>query len=244
MLQIKDIYSLPARKLSLSDYVLREDWFPELSCTSPYLDTAVVDAMEAEGRLQVRELINDNIGDGYRMAQMSTVWFDGEPVFIVQNAGRSGRDHFKRWVTNSEKYVALVAYLLSKAMAQQVSSDLVSPEEWVYEEEVFQFYGRDFAQDFGYQTEPKAAGYCFLGEASLVPGYEPSWALVMLSKDVHQAHPYIRRGDYVMQLRRELSQEELDSNPLLTSSLEGTEYNRYVWYAPATRPDNESVLSI
>lgn len=245
MLQLKDIYCLPANTLNLSDWVLREDWFPELSNVLPSLGSAEFDEMENENRLHVRQLINNSTDGGYRVALMHTVWFDDQPVFIVQNEGRSGRDHVKRWVTNNEKYGALLAYIISKAAVPSGNYDLISPDAWVYEEDVFHLYGQDFAEQFGYKTEPKTPGYMLLNDPErIVPGADPSKVLAGVSKDVPQAHPYIRRGGFVMRLERDISKEELDSNPLLMGSLEGTEYNRYVWYVPAPRPENEPVISV
>jgi len=89
MLEIKELYNLPYKALSLTDWVLRDDWFPELSASLTCFNSEVLEVLQAEARLQVRELVNV-YGDGYRVTEMHTLWFDGEPVFIVQNAGRGG----------------------------------------------------------------------------------------------------------------------------------------------------------
>lgn len=244
MLEIKELYNLPYKALSLTDWVLRDDWFPELSASLTCFNSEVLEVLQAEARLQVRELVNV-YGDGYRVTEMHTLWFDGEPVFIVQNAGRGGSDHRKRWVTDSARYWALLAYLFSKCCTSDEAFDSVDPSTQVYEEEVFCFYGQDFSAQFGYAVEPRAPGYCLMGHAtSLVPGAGTDWVLAMLDKAVAQPHPYIRRGACVLQLSRALTQAELDSNPRLTQSLEGTSFDRYVWYVPASRPDNETVLSV
>lgn len=244
MLQIKELYDLPYNALDLNNWVLRDDWFPEINTVTSLLGGSALEKLQAEGRLQVRELVNV-YGDGHRITEMCTVWFDGEPVFIAQNAGRSGRDHRKRWLTNTPRYWALLGYLFSMSDCEDEALETIDPSTLVYEEDVFNFYGQDFSAQFGYKTEPRTPGYCLLPHAEgIVPGSTPGWVLVMLGKSVAQAAPFIRRGGCVMQLLRPLSQAELDSNPRMTQALEGTEFDRYVWYVSAARPDNTVVLSV
>lgn len=244
MLELKEIYNLPYKALALTDWVLRDGWFPEIDSVSSLLGGEDLEALQSEGRLQVRELVNV-YGDGYRVTEMNTVWFDDAPVFITQNAGRGGVDHRKRWVTDTARYWALLAYLLSKSNGEDTDCDHVAPSTLVYEEEVFCFYGQDFSAQFGYKTEPRTPGYCLMGHApSLVPGSDPRWVLAMLEKQVEQPQPFVRRGACVMQLLRGLTQAELDSNPRLSEGLQDSKFDRYVWYVPVERPVNEPVLSV
>jgi hypothetical protein len=246
MLKIKEIYTLPfTPPRALTDWVLGDDWFPEIGGCGRILTSPTLTALQAEGRLTVREVVNDYI-DGYRVRMMMTLWLDGEPVCIIQAAGRDGRDHLVRWVTDAPRYWQLLAYLLSKVEIEDDSQGrFVDPDTEVYEETVFSFYGKNDAERFGYATEEKVPGYCILPHAdSIVRGVRLDQALVMLSKLVPEPAQYIRSGDYVMELERPLSRAELDSNPRLEASLEGTSNDRYVWYKAAKRPKDQPVLSV
>ncbi len=61
-------------------------------------------------RVEVRCLHYEDF-DGRRTWSLSTVWFDGNPIMITQNAGREGRDHRERFITDAVGYVNMIAYI-------------------------------------------------------------------------------------------------------------------------------------
>lgn len=245
MLKLKELYELPFQPANLFDWVLRDDWFPEIDSLTSRLSRDVLEALTQEGRLEVRNLVHDYI-DGSRFRSMVTVWFDGQPVFIVQNAGRGGDDWRNRWVTDAPRYWALVSYLLSMFAKLEQSDDFVDPDAEVYEEEVFLLYGEDVAERFGYQSEPRAKGYLLLHDGkNIVPGAPAGLHLVMLCNSVTEPAPFIRREACVMELRCALSAAELASNERLEAAAQEEGGARYFWYKPVKRPeDSVKVLSV
>lgn len=43
--------------------------------------------------------------------QLATVWFDGNPVMICQNAGRKGGDYTARFITDRDKFFEMCKYI-------------------------------------------------------------------------------------------------------------------------------------
>lgn len=147
-MKLKTVYTLPATHVALTDWVLRDDWFLEIPDVNNRISD-VLEELEKEGRLKVKCLVDVYI-DYRRYAAMHTVWFDELPVFVVQNAGREGNDHFNRWVTDLPRYVQLLNYLQSKIPLEGYS-EAVDPEKEVFPEEIFYFYGTDFSGQLGYK---------------------------------------------------------------------------------------------
>lgn len=63
-------------------------------------------------RLEIRYYKDHNY-DGRRIWRLASVWLDGKPFMIIQNAGREGDDHFARFVTDTERYMEAVVYIKS-----------------------------------------------------------------------------------------------------------------------------------
>jgi hypothetical protein len=51
--------------------------------------------------------------DFRRFWRLASIWMDGEPVMIIQNAGREGDDHATRFITDLGKYREMVRLLRS-----------------------------------------------------------------------------------------------------------------------------------
>lgn len=51
--------------------------------------------------------------DYRRFHRLASVWYKGKPVMVIQNAGREGDDHKKRWVTDEATYLEMIGYILS-----------------------------------------------------------------------------------------------------------------------------------
>ena len=61
-------------------------------------------------RVDIEFLKNWNF-DFRRVWILATVWFDGKPVMIIQNAGREGDDHSRRFITDSETFFQMISYI-------------------------------------------------------------------------------------------------------------------------------------
>lgn len=65
-----------------------------------------VEGLSSE-RIETRFIVDHNI-DGRRIWRLATVWLDGEPVMVIQNAGREGRDFCARFITDEERFVEMI----------------------------------------------------------------------------------------------------------------------------------------
>jgi hypothetical protein len=90
---------------------------------------------EQNQRVEVR-LYEDYSFDGRRIWVLGSVWFDDQPVLIFQNAGREGRDHSARYITDPTRYWAMLGYLQSLVIS---TSDTLDPDVNCYE--LTDFYG-------------------------------------------------------------------------------------------------------
>ena len=64
---------------------------------------------ETDERIEVREYKHVDF-DGTRNWWLGSVWFDGRPVLIFQEAGRSRSDHYEKWIVDPDAYWDLVKY--------------------------------------------------------------------------------------------------------------------------------------
>jgi hypothetical protein len=61
-------------------------------------------------KLEIK-VLKDFDFDGRRFWRLATVWYEEKPVMIIQNAGREGDDHIRRYITDLERFEALCYYL-------------------------------------------------------------------------------------------------------------------------------------
>lgn len=64
-------------------------------------------------RVEIR-VLRDFRFDFRRIWRLATVWFDGAPVMVIQNAGREGDDHCARFITDAAAFKALCAHLVAE----------------------------------------------------------------------------------------------------------------------------------
>jgi hypothetical protein len=69
-------------------------------------------------RVELRFYEDHNV-DHRRNWVLASVWLDGRPFMIVQNAGREGDDHAKRFITDAATYVEAARYLKSLCLPQE-----------------------------------------------------------------------------------------------------------------------------
>lgn len=82
-------------------------------------------------RVQVKVIKNHSF-DGERIWKLQTVWFDDKPFMITQNAGRSGRDHDNRFITNAEVFKEAVYYIRSLFPELEMTENAIDPNEDIY----------------------------------------------------------------------------------------------------------------
>jgi hypothetical protein len=73
-------------------------------------------------RVEIRH-IKEFWFDHRRFWRLSTVWFDGLPVMIIQNAGREGDDFSESFITDKERYLKMVTYIMSLMTAEDKAEE-------------------------------------------------------------------------------------------------------------------------
>ena len=63
-------------------------------------------------KIEVRVIKHFNF-DGRRFWRLATVWFEGLPIMVIQNAGREGDDHRERFITDPEAFKRMLSYIKS-----------------------------------------------------------------------------------------------------------------------------------
>lgn len=71
-------------------------------------------------RVVIKTHVDHNF-DGRRFWRMQSVWLDGQPVMITQNAGREGDDYSERFILNYAAFVNMIAYLFTLRHEENVT---------------------------------------------------------------------------------------------------------------------------
>ena len=87
--------------------------------------------------------------DHRRIWVLAGVFLDGRPVMVIQEAGRDGDDHVKRYVTDWDHYKRLVSYLWSRVPepTSSNSDELIGMDDDV--RGLTEFYGGVLGDTFG-----------------------------------------------------------------------------------------------
>ncbi len=120
-----DIYAMPHEKSAQDPWGLYGCYFNHMDGEVEEHDMSQLP--HELPRVEVREIKYFDF-DGRRFWRLATVWFDGSPVMITQNAGREGDDWRKRFITDPEAFSAMGAYLRS-LVKKQPPKDVVSPDQ-------------------------------------------------------------------------------------------------------------------
>lgn len=244
MLKLKDVYELPSTQVPLTDYVITEKWIPEVATYSEDFEHSMLVLVEKEGLLQVKQLVYKQ-AEGDRFAALYTIWYLNLPVALVQTAGRGGRDHFNRWITNPDLFRSMCQYLRSKMQKAEDLDDVHDPEMLVYPEEVFHFYGNYFGDELGYPAEEKTKGFRLMtGSWRIIPGSVPEYVLVTAEAKFEPMPEFIRRNECVFQKVGRVSDGELAPNPRVAEVSNENGHSQIYWYKPVSRPDNVKILSV
>jgi hypothetical protein len=73
------------------------------------IDLGTHETLNAE-MVEIR-MLKDFCYDGRRIWRLATVWFDKKPIMVIQNAGREGDDHAKRFITDVGNFKKMVSYI-------------------------------------------------------------------------------------------------------------------------------------
>lgn len=103
MLTPKDLYALKPVE-TLDAWALRGCYYNHIPEAGDFAQLA------DRPRVQVRVVGYVNI-NGRRYWRLATVWFDDKPVMVIQNGGREGDDHSKRFVTDAALLREMADYL-------------------------------------------------------------------------------------------------------------------------------------
>lgn len=83
----------------------------------------------------------DKIVDASRCWILASVWFNDNPIMIIQNAGRDGDDHACKYVTLLSHYIEMVTYIkgLIKPEFDEITIPVIDLEKDM--PELTEFYG-------------------------------------------------------------------------------------------------------
>ncbi len=86
------------------------------------------EAFDGNEKVEVRYYKDFNF-DYRRVWRLASVWYDGRPVMIVQNAGREGDDHRRRFITDLVAYGEMIGYLIALFPRElEQPEDVVDPD--------------------------------------------------------------------------------------------------------------------
>lgn len=112
---------------------------PELETLTNY--NVQIDSKKNK-RIEIR-YYKDFDFDGRRFWRLASVWLDGEPVMIIQNAGREGDDHHRRFITDPDRFNEMLGYIAGSCCTfdppERPKNDLYELEEDLGDE-IIEFY--------------------------------------------------------------------------------------------------------
>lgn len=247
MITLEQIFSLPCTHKRWTEVLVEDNWFPELNFD---LDDEFWAEVDKANRLSVHELVYKDV-DGYRYAAMYLIKFDGEPLLAIQQAGRSGRDHFERWrVASDEQYSKVLQHLNSlKPLDSRFEDEPTPLDKPFFEEQFLHFYGDYWGDQFGIPAQPRV-------KMELLPCAELGWKeqangqnlyLVISRNPDVMLGQFIRRGVCVMEFVKAISREELDEiNPRINVVSDSAQkpWQAYLYQKAENWPDDANVLSV
>lgn len=98
------------------------------------IEDAYIDLENVSTNRVVIKVLKDFDFDHRRFWRLATVWFDEKPVMIIQNAGREGDDHARRFITNPVLFAEMCEHLY-QVCVKAVSSDEQSIQNDLIEED-------------------------------------------------------------------------------------------------------------
>ena len=106
--------------------------------------------MEESQVMEIR-LLKDWDFDTRRIWRLATVWMHDKPVMVIQNAGREGDDHAKRFITDINLFKELCVHVREFYTLEPRSyKDIYNPNDEV--EGLTEFYNNSLDDDFREET--------------------------------------------------------------------------------------------
>jgi len=140
----KDLYARAPERVDHAVGVLIGCYYNHV----PEIDDGYLPHEDPNGRIAIRYYKDFNF-DGRRYWRLAAVCFNGLPFMIIQNAGREGDDHHKRFITDLATYHEAVKYILTIANIpdrHQTEKDVVDPEADI--PKLTDFYGNELDGHF------------------------------------------------------------------------------------------------
>lgn len=250
MFSISQLYKLQGIAQSLDN--LNSTWLRELGDLDNSAEgiDKVFEKWMSESRIKLVQVAGDYI-DGYRIAEIHTLWFDGEPVAVFRDGGRSGRDFRSRTITNLNQYQNLVRYMrqtLADHLDVEVHEDDIEDATTEMQPEDFlDFGGVDYCAKLGFPKEPRSPGFLLLQDV----GSGTIWkhlnnldlVLIFATEEISEMPEFIRRGKLFVQKFRLMSAEEHAESPDVLEVM-GIQYTHRYLYKVCSKPENAQVVKI
>ncbi|QST02148.1 hypothetical protein IMZ31_22105 (plasmid) [Pontibacillus sp. ALD_SL1] len=142
-----DLYTMPPKKTETCLGSLKGFGYDHL----PEIEEDHLFGLENKNEKVMIKVYVDYSFDGRRSWKLASVWFDEQPVMVVQNAGREGDDHSARFITSKELFSKMVEYIESLSEEEETCvGDLYNEDEDVegldafYDHRLSDFYDPDF----------------------------------------------------------------------------------------------------
>lgn len=146
-MKLAEVYQLPIKETLKGDisqlmpYGAYHNVFPELE-NMPSYDSSegLADPLE---RVELR-VHAEHWQDFRRFWRLWTVWHDGKPVMVCQNAGREGDDYQRRYITDPKLYEEALLYVRSLIPIRVLAeSERAFTDESLDIGDALTFYGQD-----------------------------------------------------------------------------------------------------
>lgn len=112
----------------------------DLYCILEFMDLDSSMIEESKNiKIEIRYYIDQNF-DGERYMSMYSVWFKEKPFMICQIAGRGGRDHREKYVTDMNIYTQALSYIKSLMVVEEIMTDVIDPDKDCKELDTFYGY--------------------------------------------------------------------------------------------------------
>lgn len=131
-----DIYN--SKVVAMGDFwEVEPHIYDEIFSTNPDYDK-----IEKSKKIIVKKHFHHNF-DYQRDMTLASVWFENKPVMIIQHAGRGGKDHEARFITNEDLFNRMISFI--RSFNQQEIFGLVGINEEL--ETLTNFYGYNIEDD-------------------------------------------------------------------------------------------------
>lgn len=141
-MKASELYLLEPESTSKCLGVLKGFYYDHL----PEVEECLLGLQGKNNKVEIKTL-KDFYFDERRCWSLRTVWFEGKPFMIIQNAGREGDDHRQRFITDVETYKKFVDYAKSLTDSQEYYlEDLIELDKDY--PNLINFYGNDLFGNF------------------------------------------------------------------------------------------------